>query len=85
MYIRAYSLIFLQKKPLSYTTSSILLKAHLQAFVVVALGREAIISMIFIIIEASEFCLASLTSKIQKTPKLSNGLGSNFVKDHAIH
>ncbi len=33
--------------PLSYTMVSVLLKAHLQAFVMVALGREAIISILF--------------------------------------
>ncbi len=79
--------------PLSYTMVSVLLRAHLQAFVMVALRREAIISKIFNIREASEFWLASSKCKTPKVsmPTLHHGVGSkgvrpyNFVKDHAIY
>jgi hypothetical protein len=48
MCIRVYLFLnFCKHLPLSYTTASVQLMAHLQAFAMVALGREAIISMIF--------------------------------------
>ncbi len=52
MYIRVYIHNFW---PPSFTTASILMKALLQAFDMVSLGREAIIPMIFNIREATEF------------------------------
>jgi hypothetical protein len=94
MYIRAYIFdFFLQKMPLSYTMVSVLLRIHLKAFAMEALGREAINSMIFNIREPQSFGWnIQYKKRLKYQCPQDHGLGSkgvrkdlNFAKDHAIH